>query len=106
MRTCFLLLILAGCQTYTNIPEIYGQPTIFKRKYRTGDCVRFNKQEIEKQGKTSDGTPMFIAGYKRMESGEIRYVVTIKHKRIDVPVQFTAVTKVFDRDTDKIECPQ
>lgn len=95
-----------GCSTTDDLlptrSQAYGEKL---HKYRSGDCVRFNETQMKKQGKTTDGTPMFVLGFQR-EPMPIRYVVVMKHSRIDQPVQFTAVIKVFDRDTDKIECPK
>lgn len=106
MKKIFLLLLLVGCaSTHELLPAGPQMSKGKSHKYSAGDCVRFNKQEMKKQGKKTDGTPMFVLGFQR-EPLPIRYVVVIKHPRLDQPVQFTAMIKVFDRDTDKIECPK
>lgn len=105
LKIFLICLFVIGC-SHTDYNDSYGYPAATPGKYIANDCVRFNEKEMKKQGKRTDGTPMKIIGYRRSTDGQLKYLVSIHHKRIDRPVEFTAVIKVFDRDTDKIECPK
>ncbi len=111
-----LFLFLCSCATSNDVLAVKPTETIVaskeepKRKYKAGDCAKFNKAAMAKKTKQKvDGTIMFILGAKRDRPGEnvaVKYVVIMQHPRMKEPVEFTANIKVFDADTDKVECPK
>lgn len=87
-----LSFFLISCETLNDTEQ---SRNIDGWKYSVGDCVRFNPFLI----KNTDGTPMKIVGVI-----DGKYLVKIKHERLDQAVIFTAVRKKFEDDTISIKC--
>lgn len=89
------ILIIISCKT---VPTSYNiENNNIEWKYKIGSCVKFNPVKF----KNTDGTVMKITGIDGL-----KYVVSIKHKKIKDTVFFTAIKKPFESDTLLTNCPR